>query len=137
MHDTNRESIRNAYDSSGTVNEGLLTAQQFILTSSEFNSTNLVKQTSETCKDGNSFPDPTGKPYKAIVMVMFAGGCDSFNLLTPHTCSKGKDLYEEYVAVRQQVALTRDRLLPISASGQICERFGIHEALPVVEYIQQ
>ena len=55
-------------------------------------------------------PEPlqqSGTPYKAIVYVMFGGGCDSYNMLVPHTCTGSKDMYAEYAQVREEVALKK------------------------------
>ena len=41
--------------------------------------------------------------------------------------------YPTIVDVRQQVALAKNRLLPISASGQVCSEFGVHPKLPAVK----
>ena len=149
-----RDLIRHAYDSSGSANDGLRMAQQLILTTAEFHTTNGVKSENELRTDV-TFPEATNKPYRAVVYVMFSGGCDSFNLLMPHTCTKGKDLYEvrllqivnvvaylifsplfsfqEYLDVRQQVAIPKQDLLPVSADNQVCETFGIHPDLEEVQ----
>ena len=67
---------------------------------------------------------------------MFAGGCDSFNMLTPYSCTKEKDLFSEYLKVRQQVALSKLNLLEIPAnSNQVCESFGIHSNLKNVRQL--
>ena len=34
--------------------------------------------------------------------------------------------------IRQQVALAKNKLLPISATGQVCSEFGIHNKLPAI-----
>lgn len=129
---TSRQIIRDAYDSSGSADEGLRAAQQLMLTTSEFHSTDTVRQT-DSIREEYIFPEPTDKPYKAIIMVMFNGGCDSYNLLAPHTCTKGRDLYSQYIDLRETIALTRNQTNPIAASDQICETFGIHKGLPVLK----
>ncbi len=35
--------------------------------------------------------------------------------------------------MRQNVALAKSQLLPISASGQVCSEFGVHESLPAIK----
>ncbi len=74
-----RQFIRNAYDNAGSSNDGLRIAQEMIFTSAEFHTTNPVN-TGDQHRESFSFPAPTGKPYKALVYVMFAGGCDSYNM---------------------------------------------------------
>ncbi|CAK0833310.1 unnamed protein product [Prorocentrum cordatum] len=73
-------------------------------------------------------PTSQSDSYKAMVFLWFGGGLDSFNLLVP-TCP---DLFEEYVTVRQNVALAQGQLLEISADTQNCSTFGVHHALPFV-----
>lgn len=127
-----RAIIRDAYDRAGGPDDGLRIAQQLIFTTAEFHSTNIVKSTNVPRQDV-SFPAPSAKPYRAVVYVMFSGGCDSYNMLMPHTCTLGKDLYDEYRNVRQQVALSKNNILPVDAQNQICERFGVHPDLPEVK----
>jgi len=129
-----RDKIRFAFDKAGSANDGLRLAQQLIMTSSEFHSASTVKS-SGTSRDRFTFPQQSSKPYRAIVFIMFAGGCDSFNMLTPYTCTKGKDLYSEYLDVRQQVALSKLKLLPIAANNQVCETFGVHSNLKNVRQL--
>jgi len=120
-----REKIRIAFDNAGSANDGLRIAQQLILTTSEFHTANTIKTTGAN-RNHFSFPPPSSKPYRAVVFIMFYGGCDSFNMLAPYSCTKGKDLYNEYLAVRQQVAISKLKLLEIPADNQVCESFGIH-----------
>lgn len=86
--------IVDAYDNAGSAEDGLHMAQQLILTTAEFHTTNAAKSTDQPREDV-SFPSSTGKPYRAVVYLMLSGGCDSFNMLTPYTCSNG--LYESYL----------------------------------------
>ena len=86
--------VANAFDSAGSAEDGLRIAQQLILTTGEFHTTDVVKSTDQP-REVNSFPNPTGRPYKAVIYLMLSGGCDSFNMLTPYTCSNG--LYESYL----------------------------------------
>ena len=125
-----RAIIVEAYNKAGSADDGLRVAQRLILTSSEFHSTNLYNP-STVQRPGVEFPQSTGKPYRAIVFMMWSGGCDSFNMVAPHTC-ESKDLYEEYLQVRAGVALPKSSLLPIDAQGQVCSQFGIHPDLPAV-----
>ena len=83
-----RALIVNAYNDAGSVNDGLKLAQQLILSSSEFHTTNNLEATNEIRED-ISFPDPGNLPYRAVVYIMLAGGADSYNMLVPHTCSGG------------------------------------------------
>ena len=89
-----KDIITEAFDNAGSADDGLRMAQQLILTTAEFHTTNIVKSTEEE-RENTQFPEPSNKPYRAILYVMFSGGCDSFNMLTPYTCSNG--LYESYL----------------------------------------
>ena len=44
--------------------------------------------------------------------------------LVPQTCER-KDMYQEYLDIRGEIALPKTSLLPISAEGQVCEKFGV------------
>jgi len=128
-----RNVIREAYDEAGSADEGLRIAQQLILSTSEFHSTNPVKTDGEA-RDPFEFPSVSDNPYKAVVYMMFSGGSDSFNMLVPHTCSE-KDMYEEYLNVRGEVAIPHGILLPIDAENQVCSKFGIHPELPAIQQL--
>jgi len=67
----------------------------------------------------HSFPG-----YKALVCVFLAGGNDSFNMLVPREAGE----YNEYATVRDNLALQKQQLLPISdTSGR---QFGLHPQIP-------
>ena len=119
--------------------------QQLIITTGEFHSTNLVIQSGEeraTATNGGS----SSESYKAIIYLYLGGGCDSFNMLAPYTCSP-VDVYERYRAIRgkndiaEGVGLPKERLLEIQSNNaeQPCSSFGIHEELTVLKrlYDQQ
>lgn len=60
----------------------------------------------------------------------------SRNLLVPHSnCREGIDMYQHYKDVRTEIALNKDDLLQIDASNsdQICDTFGIHPNLDVLQ----
>ena len=89
-----RDIIRGAYDKELSADDGLKIAQQLVLTTAEFHTTNIVKSR-DTIRPSVTFPPATQKPYRAVVYMMFSGGCDSFNMLTPYQCTKADtDLYE-------------------------------------------
>lgn len=76
----------------------------------------------------------TRRPYKAIVLLFLGGGCDSFNMLVPHSnCTGGG--YAQYANVRQDVALPKSSLLTINASikspnsTQPCDVFGVNSVM--------
>ena len=94
LSSTTKAVIVDAFDRAGSADDGLTLAQQLIVTTSEFHTTNSVKSTNKP-RDKPALHQPTGKPYKAVIYLMFSGGCDSFNMLAPYTCSNG--LYESYL----------------------------------------
>ena len=131
----NKQVIMSAYkEKLPDAGAALRLAQQLILTSPEFHTTNTIKKNGDV-RGQPELPQGSGVPYKAIVYVMFGGGCDSYNMLVPHTCTGEKDMYEEYLQVREAVALRKADLLEINAtsSNQICESFGVHNKLKAVQ----
>ncbi|KAL7569362.1 hypothetical protein ACA910_010449 [Epithemia clementina (nom. ined.)] len=111
----------------------IIRAQQLILTTPEFHTTGRVKPTGASRAEP-SIPNPTGKPYKAVVFLMMGGGCDSFNMIVPHTCS-GSTLVDQYKRERGELALTdserNSRVIDIT--GQPCQKFGLHPKLQTVQ----
>ncbi|CAK0794555.1 unnamed protein product [Prorocentrum cordatum] len=73
-------------------------------------------------------PSQNASSYKAIVFLFLNGGADTYSLLVP-MCD---DLYQEYLTVRSNVALSQGELLGISADTQNCSSFGVHHALGFV-----
>lgn len=124
-----RNIVENAYKDAEALESGSgsLIARQLIMTSPEFHSTNLAEKSGEI-RPPFSPPQGSNEPYKAVVYLMFSGGCDSYNLLVPFSCS-GKDMYQEYRDVREQVALLPNQLNEISTSDQVCETFGVNKDL--------
>ena len=60
-------------------------------------------------------------------------------MLVPHSdCVGGKDMYEEYASVRGQIALSKDKLLTIDTNDdQVCNKFGLHPQLPVLQTLYE
>lgn len=63
--------------------------------------------------------------YKALVCLFLAGGNDSYNMLVPNN----KSAYDEYAKTRNNLALPRENLLPITTLGQPYSEFGIHPSM--------
>lgn len=99
----------------------LRVAQQLIVASPEFQSTNTVRKNGAKRELPES-PKSSGVPYKAMVVLMLTGGVDSFNMLVPI----GDSAYSDYVEARKGVAIEKDVLLTIN------ESFGIHPNLTSV-----
>ena len=125
-------------------------AQKLFLASSELHATSLNRPKPTARLD--KLPQVAyGRPYKAVVIMLLLGGCDSYSLLVPHskckdivdpTSESGEkkvpfDLYDEYATVRGPVvALPKAKLLPIEVpkeSNQPCDTFGVHPSLPFLQ----
>ena len=81
----------------------------------------------------------TSRPYRAVVVLFLSGGCDSFNLLAPHSDCGGTadDLRDAYVVARGDVAMPTSQLLPLAvpAGSQPCGTFGVHSSLPLLQQL--
>ena len=106
--------------------EALRAAQELFVYTPEFHSTNMNNKKSTARAEQSDSTDSLGRPYKAIIYVFLAGGIDSYNVLVP-TCS---ELFTKYEAKRGSLALKRDELLPINATNQPCDTFGVHPSMP-------
>ncbi len=108
----------------------LKTAVKLIVTAPEYHCTGATSPMK--IRPSINFPQPSGAPYKAVVFVNLAGGMDSFNVLVPHSgCAGTNYLYDQYAAVRDELALSQSDILQIDAStsSQPCKTFGIHPNL--------
>ena len=72
-----------------------------------------------------------GDDYKALVCLFLAGGNDSYNMLVP----RGPAEYAEYAAIRGDLALSQQSLLPISPATTDGRQFGVHPAMPEVQQL--
>ena len=108
-------------------------AKQLVLLSPEFQITNHVQRRIGLQRKPIVAREPS-RPYKAIVYLYIGGGLDSHNVLVPHSNCGEKDMFAEYESVREDIALAKNRLLPIDvpAKNQVCDTFGIHEELSIV-----
>lgn len=116
--------------------------QQLIITTPEYATTNHAIQTGEERITESSGEINATEPYKAMVFLFLDGALDSYNMLTPYTCSP-IDVYDRYRTARGKtdisdgVGLPLNRLMEIDAStsDQACSSFGIHENLPILEQL--
>jgi len=123
-----------AYSAASDADQALKTVMQMMAASAEFHVTNLNTPTTA------EFPpieeiQSLGRSYKAVVIMFMRGGCDTFNLLVPHSeCQErnGIDLHQEYINTRTPVGVPKNKLLEIdtAAQGQPCDKFGLHENVP-------
>jgi uncharacterized protein (DUF1501 family) len=140
LSDENRAIIEQAC--SVETNKASMTRciQQLVVSTAEFHSTNPATKSNEARTTSINAGSNT-KPYKAIVYFYLSGGCDSHNMLAPHTCTRGADVYDRYRKIRGEsdtspgVGLPKDRLNEIQANNvnQPCETFGIHEQLTLLK----
>lgn len=68
---------------------------------------------------------PGPNDYRALVCLFLPGGMDSFNLLVP----RGDDEHAEYQAVRKDLALAKNTLLPINPTVDPGLLLGLHPAV--------
>ena len=137
-------------------------AQKLIVLSPEFHALGTTREAQKKRPEVVS-PTKTCQEYKAVVHILLKGGCDSFNLLVPHSrCTdRGKqilvitfsfnqlrliqtyplftDMYDEYKNARGSVAMPKVDLLQINTedSDQICNTFGIHKSLPIIKHLYE
>ncbi len=63
--------------------------------------------------------------YKALVCVLLAGGCDSYNMVVP----RGDNEYNEYAITRSTLALNQQNLLPITPLTSDGKSYGLHPSM--------
>jgi len=127
-----KQIIKQTYDNEKNKTAALMMAQQLIVTTPEFHSTGLVKNTGKA-RAKIPLPQPSQEPYKGIVNIHLSGGYDSWNLLVPQ-CEPQSS---QYAKKRQQLALSNDfnESLPIAIDPlndqppQPCQKFAIHHKL--------
>ena len=114
--------------------------QEIMMATSEFSTVNdnalrIVPRTPPT-------PVPyQNRSYRALIVLYFGGGADTFNMLTPHShchnASGPHDLFAEYTTTRKNAALTHSQLFTINASNstmrQPCELLGLHPSMPFLK----
>lgn len=75
----------------------------------------------------------TGTGYRALVCLFAGGGNDTFNVLSPYSgpsASGAADSYAEYVASRDDLALTHAQQIQITPDNTPGRTFGVHRAMP-------
>jgi len=63
--------------------------------------------------------------YRALVCVFLYGGNDSFNMLVPRSSAE----YDVYAGSRQNLAIPREDLLPITAATPDGSLYGLHPSM--------
>jgi len=70
-----------------------------------------------------------GEDYRALVCLFLGGGIDSFNVLVP----SGDAEYQEYAAVRGDLALPQNVLLPITPATPDGRTYGLNPNIPEMQ----
>jgi uncharacterized protein (DUF1501 family) len=63
--------------------------------------------------------------YQALVCILLAGGADSFNMLLPYDQAR----YDGYAAMRSDLALNRNDVLPLDYLGPDSRQMAVHPGL--------
>lgn len=132
-----RDLLVSIYDQNGGGVNGLIRAQEVIATSPEFH-TNALPRTTNELRPDRTTPQPSTKPYKAVVQILLSGGIDSWNVLVPEVCPgknpDGETVDEQYRRLRGELALDRAEVqMLIQASNQPCRTFAIHPEAPILQ----
>ena len=104
MSEANRQIIKNLYTKENNDDAALRVARQLVITSPEFHATGISKN------DGSSRPKPpsrlkTCKRHKTVIHLLLKGGCDSFNLLVPHSQCNGNSKFCACAVVYAQTSI--------------------------------
>ncbi len=89
LRQSQRNFMKQVYAQEENKNLALKLAQQIAILSPEYATTSIVRE----MKNERSQLPPATKScnrYKAVVHILLKGGCDSFNLLVPHSQCKEK-----------------------------------------------
>lgn len=79
----------------------------------------------------NSLASSPGGGYRALVCLFLAGGNDSFNMLIPRSQAD----YDEYAAIRGDLAIPQAQLLPITPATSDGRQYGLHPSMPEVQQL--
>ena len=74
-----------------------------------------------------------GDEYKALVCILLSGGNDSFNMIIPRSDNE----YSEYAAVRSNLAIPQDELLPITPNTTDGREYGLHPSMAGLQNLFQ
>lgn len=123
-----------------TQQEALIQIQEVILSTPEFHTNGVSRNTDKVLPKENETLAASGD-YKAVVFLMLDGGYDSYNVLVPHMCSgtntAGTPVNEQYATERGNLAFTaaeRSVIIDVDAQwGQPCSQFAIHDELNLLK----
>ena len=122
---------------SGSPPAALKLAQQLMVATPEFHTTNLnPPAATPRASAGGGGASASASDFKAIIVLYMGGGVDSYNMLVPHSNCPGKDMFAHYETWRGDVKLAKDELLEIDVTdtspAQPCATFGLHPSLDFV-----
>lgn len=90
LNSYHRSVIKEAYLTAKDTSDGLQIAQRLMIMSPEFHQTGAVRDAAQK-RPPISPITKNCKQYKAVIHILLKGGCDSFNMLVPHSqCREGK-----------------------------------------------
>ena len=69
--------------------------------------------------------------FKALVCVFLLGGNDSWSMVVPSSDAE----YAAYAASRQNLAIAKDRLLPIEPLVSDGASYGVHPSMPGLQLL--
>ena len=115
-------------------------AQRLVASTAAFGITNIPgASTAVAAPPSTPTLPPTvraSRPYRALILFYMRGGCDSFNVLVPHSGCDDRNVAQQYLETRGVVALDPASLLQIdvpASNKQPCTKFGVHPELPTLQ----
>ena len=135
---TNKAIIRSTIENeftNGDRAKAVRVGQQLILASPENQVWGAVSRNTGVPRQITGYTLPPASTYKNVVYFYLPGGLDSWNLVVPKAGCVGKDMFAEYEAARQSLAMPKDDFLDIDATGQghSCSTWGINKYFPVLK----
>jgi hypothetical protein len=89
--------------------------QKLLVATAEFHTTNAAAADGKPRKQAQKTPN-RGRPYRATVVVIMHGGADSINFLVPLSQCGAKNMYADYVKLRNNP--DADSTLALTANGE-------------------
>lgn len=91
LSEYHRQIIKQAYLEANDESYALQTAQRLMILSPEFHQTGALHEGVSRKRSQIPPVAKVCKNYKAVIHLLLKGGCDSFNMLVPHSqCKNGK-----------------------------------------------
>jgi len=119
------ELVKAAYDKAEDGKK-IQAAQTAILLTPEFNNLGNTQVNGTRAAENKTTNKTSLEPYKAVVLVFFAGGADTYQMLVPRDCA----LHDSYKKVRKGIEIGIGDLLAIPSATQKCAEFGVNKNMP-------